>query len=116
MHSKNLFVNDGSDWQAVETIRECLPELDIVPPLAYFGPELEHDPITQEARLTFVVKSINTVDTRTFVVSSQDKEVLGVFDLVGQKQADRFQRLFSSVDIIAQKEIICFGRETAVFK
>ena len=35
MHRKNLLVNDGGDWQAVETIGKRLPQLDVVPPLAW---------------------------------------------------------------------------------
>lgn len=34
MHRENLLVDDGSDGQAVETIGERLPQLDVVPPLA----------------------------------------------------------------------------------
>jgi hypothetical protein len=35
MHRKDLFVNDGGDWQAVETVGERLPELDVVPSFAW---------------------------------------------------------------------------------
>ena len=44
MHCEDLLVDDGSDWQAVEAIGKCLPELDVV------------------SSLTLVVKSIDTVD------------------------------------------------------
>lgn len=37
MHCKDLLINDGSYWQAIETIRECLPKFDIVPTLAYIA-------------------------------------------------------------------------------
>jgi len=35
MHRENLLVNDGGDWQAVEAIGKRLPQLDVVPPLAW---------------------------------------------------------------------------------
>ena len=34
---------------------------------------------------TFVVKPVYSVDTSTFVVSTKDKKVFGVFDLVGEE-------------------------------
>lgn len=39
--------------------------------------------------LTFVVKSIHSIDGRALVISSEQEEVFWVFDLVGKKQADR---------------------------
>ena len=30
MHSENLLIDDGSNGQAVEAIRKCLPEFDVV--------------------------------------------------------------------------------------
>jgi hypothetical protein len=44
MHSEDLLINDGSNWQAVEAIRKSLPKLDIVSPFA------------------LIVESINAVD------------------------------------------------------
>ena len=34
MHGEDLLIDDGCDWQAVKAVRECLPQLDVVPPLA----------------------------------------------------------------------------------
>lgn len=70
MHGENLLVNDGSNWQAVEAVRECLPQLDVVPPLA------------------LIVEPVDAVDRGAFMVTAKDEEVLGVFDLVRQEQAD----------------------------
>lgn len=70
VHSENLLVDDGSNWQTVEAVRERLPQLDVVPPLA------------------LVVEPIDAVDRGAFMVTAQDEEVLGVFDLVRQEQAD----------------------------
>ena len=85
MHGENLFVNDCCNGQAVEAVRKRLPELDIVPSLA------------------FIVKSIDSIDGGAFVVSSQDEEVFGILDLVGEKEANCFQRLLASIDIISEK-------------
>lgn len=64
MHGKDLLVNDGSDWQAVEAVSECLPQLNIVPSLA------------------LVVETVYAVDGRAFVVASENEEIFRVFDLV----------------------------------
>ena len=53
MHAKNFFINDGSNWQTVEAVRECFPKLDIVP------------------SFTLVIKSVDSVDRRTLVVASE---------------------------------------------
>ena len=70
MHSEDLLVDDSSNGEAVEAVCEGLPELDVVPPLA------------------LVVEAIDTVDGGALVVAAQDEEVLRVFDLVCQEQAD----------------------------
>jgi len=54
-----------------------------------------------ERELTLVVKAVYPVDTRTLVVSSQNEEVFGVFDLVGKEEADRLKRLLATVDVVA---------------
>jgi hypothetical protein len=73
VHGEYLLVNDSCDGQAVEAICEGLPQFDVVPPLA------------------LVVEAINAVNRSAFMVPSEDKEVLGVFDLVRQEEADGFQ-------------------------
>lgn len=65
MHGEDLLVNNSSNGQAVETISKGLPELDIIPALA------------------FVVEAVDTVDRGTFVVAPKDKEVLRILDLIG---------------------------------
>lgn len=83
VHRENLFINNGRDRQAVEAVRKCLPQFDIV------------------ATLALVIESVDAVDRGTFVVSAQDEEVLGVFDLVCQQQADGLERLFATVYVVA---------------
>lgn len=50
------------------------------------------------------------------MISSQDEEVLWIFDFVCQQKADGLQGLFTSIHIIAEKEVVCFRREAAVLK
>ena len=66
MHREDLLVNDCGNGQAVEAIGEGFPELDVVSALA------------------LIIKSVDAVDRCTFVISSEDEEVLWVFDLVRQ--------------------------------
>lgn len=98
MHGEDLLVNDGSNWQAIEAIGEGLPQLDVVSSLA------------------LVVEAVDSVDRGTFVVSSEDEEVLWVFDLVCQQKTDGFERLFASIYVVAEKKVVCFRGEAAVLK
>ncbi len=61
------------------------------------------DYVFRERPLTFVVESVDSVDAGAFVVAAEKEEVFGVLDLVGEQQTDRFQRLFTAVDVIALK-------------
>ena len=67
-------------------------------------------------KLTLVVKAVYPVDARTLVVSSQNKEVFRVFDLVCKEEADRLKRLLATVDVIAEEEVVRFWRESTVFE
>jgi len=89
VYAKYFLINDRGNWKTIEAIRERFPELDVVP------------------ALTFIIKAINSVDRGTFVVPSQKKKVLWVFDFVSQQEADSFQTLFASVNVITKKKIIC---------
>lgn len=72
MHREYFLINDCCNWQAIEAVRESLPQLDIVPPLA------------------FVVEAVYAVNRSAFVVSTQDEKILRVLDLVRKQQADSF--------------------------
>jgi hypothetical protein len=50
------------------------------------------------------------------VITTQDEKVFGVLDLVRQKEANGFQRLLAAIYVVAQEEIIRFGREASVFE
>lgn len=98
VHGEDLLVDDCSNGQAIEAIRECFPQLDIVSPLA------------------LVVEAINSVDGCAFVIATENEKVLGVFDLVCEQKADCLKGLLASIDVISEEEVISFRRETAVFK
>lgn len=51
MHGENLLVDDGCDWQAIEAVCECLPQFDVISPLA------------------FVVEAVDPIDRCTLVVA-----------------------------------------------
>lgn len=98
MHGKDLFVDDGRNWQAVEAICEGLPELDVV------------------AALALIVEAVDAVDRGTLVISTKNEEILWVFDLVRQKQADRLQGLLASIHVIAEEKVVGLRREATVLK
>lgn len=73
MHGEDLLVNDSRNWQAIEAVGEGLPQLDVVSSLA------------------LVIEAIDAVDRCAFVVATEDEEVLWIFDLVCEEQADGLQ-------------------------
>lgn len=98
VHGENLLVNDGRNGQAVEAVGEGLPQLDVVSALA------------------LVVETIDTVDGGTLVVATEDEEVLRVFDLVGEKQADGFEGLLATVDVVTEEKVVGLRGESTVFE
>lgn len=50
------------------------------------------------------------------MVAAQQEKVLRILDLVGEQQADGLQRLFATIDVVAQEQIVGLGRETAVLE
>ena len=50
------------------------------------------------------------------MIATQDEEIFGVFDLVGEEKADSLEGLFSSVYIVTEEEVVCFWWKTAIFK
>lgn len=98
VHGKDLLVDDGRDRQTVEAVSKSLPQLDVVPALA------------------FIVEAIDTVDGCTLVITAQDKEVLGVLDLVCQEETDSLQRLLATVDVVTKEKVVGLWGETTVFE
>jgi len=98
MATEDLLVDNSGDRQTVEAIRERLPELDVVPTLA------------------FIVETVYPVYAGTLVIATQEKEILRIFDLVRQQQTYRFQRLLPSIDVVTEEQVVGLGWETAVFE
>lgn len=98
MHGKDLLVDNGGNGQAVEAIGKSLPELDVV------------------ATLALIVESVDTVDRGAFVVTAENEEVFGIFDLVRKQQADGLEGLLATVDVVTKEEVVRLGRETTVLE
>jgi hypothetical protein len=98
VHAKDLFVNNSRSRQTVEAIREGLPELDT------------------KASFAFIIESVDAVDGSALVVSSENKEVLGVLDLVSQQQANGFQALFPTIHVVSEENVVGLGREASVLE
>jgi hypothetical protein len=116
VHAEDLLVDDRRDREAVEAVRERLPELNVVPSLACPWPR-QHLRLTERlGRHTLVVETIDTVDACALVVAAEDEEVLRVLDLVRKQEADCLQRLLPAIDVVAEKEVVGFGREATVLE
>ena len=50
------------------------------------------------------------------MIATEDEKVFWVFDLVGQEQANRFQTLLASIDVVPQEQVIGVGRKPAILK
>lgn len=96
--TKYFFIDDSSNGQTIETIRESLPQFYIIPSFA------------------LIIKSIYPIDACTFVISSEQKEIFRVLDFVSQQQADGFQRLLSSVNVVAEEKVIRLGGKASVLE
>ena len=66
MHAENLLIDESSDGKAVEYVREYTPESDRV------------------ASLAFIVETVDTIDLGTFVIASEQEEILRVLDFVAK--------------------------------
>jgi hypothetical protein len=98
VHAKYLLVNDCCYWQTIKTVCEGLPKFDAVSSFA------------------FVIETVDTINGSTFVISSEDKEIFRVFDLVGEQQTYCLKTLFSSINIISQEKVIGIWWKPSVFE
>lgn len=74
-------------------------------------------PSAPEAQpLTLIVEAVDAVDAGTLVVPTEQEEVLGVLDLIGQQQADGLQRLLAPVHVVPEKQVVALWREAAVLE
>ena len=114
MHCKDFFVDDSGDRQAIKTVRECFPQFDVVPTFAWKS--RQHKEKCHENGPTFIIKPVNSVDTRTLVISSQNKEIFRVFDLIGKEEANGLERLFTPVNVVTKEKVVGFWREPSVLE
>jgi len=98
MHAKDFLINKSGNRETVEAVGERFPQFDVISALA------------------FVVEAINTVNGGTLVVSSEQEEVLGVLDLVGEQQADGLETLLATVHVVTKEEVVGVGRESTILK
>ena len=71
---------------------------------------------SERTSLTFIVETVDAVYTGALVIAAQHEEVLGVFDLITQQQTYRLERLFASVDVVPEEQVVRLGREAAVLE
>lgn len=127
MYAKDLARDDARDGERVEDVDKRLPGLDVRSAFA-FVVESVHCGAGRAGRPSGSASSdtvgrreengarLTSGDVRTLVIPPQQEEILRILDLVTKKQQDRLQRLFTPVDIIAEKEVVGGGRETAHLK
>lgn len=95
MHAENFVIHKCCYWQIIEAFCEGLPEFDTVP------------------SLTLVIEPIDSINGGTFMIASEEKEILGVFDLVGKHETDGFEALFAPINVVAEEEIVGLRWEPA---
>jgi hypothetical protein len=98
VHGENLLIDDGSNRKAVEAVRKCLPQFDVVPSFA------------------FIVKAVDTIDGSAFVITTQDEKVFGILDLVCEQQTNCFERLLSSIYIVSEKQVVCLWWKSTILE
>jgi len=98
MDAQDLVLNDGAEWQTVKAVIEGFPDLEVV------------------SLPAFVVEAINAIDRAALMIASEHEEVLGIFDFVGKKEADGFQAIWATINVVAQEEVVGLWGEASVFK
>ena len=88
VHAKDFLVNDCRGGEAVEAVGKGLPKLDT------------------ETSLALVVESVDTVNGCAFVITPEDEKVLGVLNLVGEQQANCFETLLSSINVVSTENVV----------
>ena len=108
MHADNTVINEGRYWQTLEAVRKGSPKTDAVTTFA------------------LIIESIDLVDVVCFMITSQEKEVVGVFHFVLKKKTNALNALLSPIHVIAirknypekipQKQVIGLLRRSSIFK
>jgi len=98
MHAHDLLIDKSADRHAVEDVTELFPKLDVVTPLA------------------LIVEPIDSGDGCTFVVASQEEEILWVLCLVCKQQDDGLQALLATIDVVTKEEVIALRRKPTILE
>ena len=88
MHTEDLLIDNGSNGQAVEAIREGLPQFDVV------------------ASLALIIKAVCSVDCLAFVVSPEQMECIWKLKFESEQKGDHLYRLLAAVNVIAYKHVV----------
>jgi hypothetical protein len=87
MDAENALRDNSSDGQAVEAVAEHTPDLDGVPALA------------------FIVEAVESVDVGALMVTTQQVELVGEFDFVGEEKTNSLNTLAATVNVVAEEEV-----------
>jgi len=98
VHAHDLLIDKSADRHAVEDVTELFPKLDVVTPLA------------------LIVEPIDSGDGCTFVVASQEEEILWVLRLVCKQQDDGLQALLATIDVVTKEEVITLRRTPTILE
>lgn len=98
MHTEDLVVDQGWNWQVVEQVDEKLPELHVVTAFA------------------LVPETVDFWNVLAFVIATKHVNHVWVLDFVAEKETNGFDALFTSINIVAQEEISCLRRAPSVVK
>lgn len=83
MHTKYSIADQCSQWQIWKNSRNHFPKFNTI------------------SSFTLFVKTINSIDFRTLMISSQQKEILRKLDLITENQHQCFDLLLPSIYIVS---------------
>ena len=86
MHTQYSIINNSTYRQNVKNGTKLSPQLDAVSSFA------------------LVIKAVHPVNGLALVISSKQKEVGRVLNFVRHQQANSFNTLFASIDVVTDKE------------
>ena len=92
METEYTVGDNGRHREVVKSICKVLPDIGVS--------------VLSEA---FIVKPVDLSDLATLVISPQNGDPASVSDFQGNEQRNRFERVISSIDIIAHEHVIRFG-------
>lgn len=94
--AEDLVIDEGSEWKVVKEVGEVLPDVCI----SVFSE-------------TLVIEAVDLGDLSGFVVSTEDGDAARVTDFQGYEEGDGLNRVVSTIDIVAHKQIVCVWVRTS---